>query len=555
MTNDMTEERFLEAQVIDGLSVNYACIYLLNLDSGNMRVYHLKNDFFREISSKIGISEGECADWRRVFAKYAELYVMPEDRELFLREIDGGNIRERLAREATFSVNYRCHSPEGGVAYVSMSVSRTRGDGQSERAVLSFRDVTEHTLALRRELAGKMKTELDLEREKRANEIRSQFLFNVSHDIRTPMNAIMGFTQLAKRHKTEPERLDGYLDRVEESGKQLLELIDDLLDMNRLESGRVELHAEPCNLREQIGLTVDLFRAQAEDKHLRLEEDLDLPGREVLADVLRFRRVLGNLVSNAVKFTPSNGTVRVAARQKQVSESGYARYEFTVSDTGIGMSEEFMLHMYDSFAQESSSTKAGAKGTGLGLSITKSLLDIMGGSIAVESQKNKGTVFTVSLPLKYADHKPGETVKTGENTDCRARNAHRVLLVEDIEINRMLAETILEEAGFLVDSVPDGCDAVDAVESHPMWYYDLVLMDIQMPVMNGYEATRAIRAIRRADIQSLPIIALSANAREEDKRMSLESGMNNHVAKPFDMAQLISTINDHISSRNTGLST
>ncbi|MBQ6206514.1 MAG: response regulator [Oscillospiraceae bacterium] len=543
------EENRRAAQVIDGLSVNYACIYLLNLDSGNMRAYHLKNDFFREISRKIGVLEGESANWHEAFAKYAELYIVPEDRELFLREIEESRIRKRLKNEESVSVSYRCQTPEGGVAYVSMSVNRTEGDGRNERVVIGFRDVTEDTLAFQRELAEKMKTDLDLEREKRTNEIRSQFLFNVSHDIRTPMNAIMGFTGLARRHKTEPERLDDCLNRVEESGKQLLELIDDLLDMSKLAYGSMELNTQPCNLREQITQTLNLFRAQAEEKRLILKERVDLPDKDVLADASRFRRVLGNLLSNAVKFTPTNGVVEVSARQKQVSESGYVRYEFTVSDTGVGMSEEFMRHMYESFAQENTSTKAGGKGSGLGLAITKSLLDIMGGSISVESRKDKGTVFTVNLPLKYADYKPEESVKVNETADYRANGPRRILLVEDIEINRMLAETILEEAGFQVDSVPDGCDAVDAIQNHPMWHYDLVLMDIQMPVMNGYEATRAIRAIRREDVKSLPIVALSANARDEDMRMSLESGMNNHVAKPFDVAQLISTINDHIESR------
>ena len=444
------------------------------------------------------------------------------------------------------SVTYRIVRRDGSTRWVDDYGHHAELDGYGKVYYVFISDIT-GKLEIQ---AEKLKTELDLERERHANEIKSQFLFNVSHDIRTPMNAIMGFAGLAKRHITEPERLEAYLDRVEESGNQLLELIDDLLDMSKLEYGRIEIKVEPCRLREQIDMVLDLFRAQAEEKRLTLKEQLELPDQDVLVDANRFRRVMSNLVSNAVKFTPPNGTVTVTARQKQVSESGYARYEFTVSDTGVGMSPEFMRHMYDAFERENSSTKAGTTGSGLGLSIVKSLLNIMGGSISVDSKKNQGTVFTVDLPLKYADHVAGENAKANDSADYRAKGEHRILLVEDIEINRMLAETILEEAGFLVDSVPDGCDAVDAIQNHPMWYYDLILMDIQMPVMNGYEATRAIRAINRADIKSLPIIALSANARDEDKRMSMESGMNNHVAKPFDVAHLISTINEHIATRN-----
>ena len=324
--------------------------------------------------------------------------------------------------------------------------------------------------------------------------------------------------------------------------------------MSKIEYGRVELKAEPCSLNEQIHLVIDLFKPEAEKKHLIISQQLDLPDEEVLVDAARFRRIMGNLLSNAVKFTPPNGSVRVSARQKQVSESGYARYEFSVSDTGIGMSEAFMRKMYAAFEQEASSTKAGTKGTGLGLAIVKSLVDMMGGSLSVQSRKNQGATFTVDLPLKLGSHVSKDTAKTENTADYRASGEHRVLLVEDIDINRMLAETILEDSGFLVDSVVDGCDAVEAIRNHPEWYYDLILMDIQMPVMNGYEATRAIRAINRPDIKSLPIIALSANAREEDKRMSIESGMNNHVAKPFDVANLITTINEHIACREKSTS-
>ena len=466
---------------------------------------------------------------------------------MYLHEVSEERIQERLEKEQFYTVSYRCRDAADKVVYMSMSVVRIEGDGQFRRAVMGYRDVTAETLRVQSELAANLKLEMDLEKEKHANEIKTGFLFNISHDIRTPMNAIVGFSNLAMRHMSEPDRLQNYLAKVDESSRQLLALIDDLLEMGKIEYGRIEIKAEPCNLREQVDMALDLFRAQAEEKKLTLQKRLDLPEDNVLVDTHRFRRILGNLISNAVKFTPAGGTVSISARQKQASESGYARYEFTVTDTGIGMSEGFMRHMYEAFEREESSTKAGTIGTGLGLSIAKRLLDMMGGSISVRSKKGAGSTFTVDLPLKLADYGSGTSAAGGSETeDYRAKGERRILLVEDIEINRMLAETILEEAGFLVESVPDGCDAVEAVSSHPMWYYDLVLMDIQMPVMNGYEATRAIRAIGRADTDTLPIIALSANARDEDKRMSLESGMNHHIAKPFDVAQLISTVNEHI---------
>ena len=392
---------------------------------------------------------------------------------------------------------------------------------------------------------------LEFAREKQHNEVKSGFLFNMSHDIRTPMNAIVGFSALAKRHINEPELLTGYLDKTITSGQLMLTLLDDMLEMNKLEGGLVHLNLEPTDLREQISAVTDMFRLESEKKLVVLKEDIDLPDEKVLIDQNRFCRIIGNLISNAIKFTPSGGIVCLTARQKQPETDGTALYEFQVSDNGIGISEEFLDKVFDSFERENTSTQTGAAGTGLGLSIVKSLLILMGGTITAESKKGKGSVFTVTLPLKVV--KDTEAAEN-DNTEVTPEAApdtgkHRVLIVEDVEINREIVETLLEEYGFLTESVPDGHYAVEAVKNHPAWYYDLVLMDIQMPVMNGYDAARAIRAIPRVDIPSLPIIALSANSREEDKRMSLESGMNSHVAKPFDIDPLINTINEHIAER------
>ena len=408
-------------------------------------------------------------------------------------------------------------------------------------------DVTEK----HRMQVDKMRIELEFAREKQHNEVKSGFLFNMSHDIRTPMNAIVGFSALAKRHINEPELLTGYLDKTITSGQLMLTLLDDMLEMNKLEGGLVHLNLEPTDLREQISAVTDMFRLESEKKLVVLKEDIDLPDEKVLVDQNRFCRIIGNLISNAIKFTPSGGIVCLTAKQKQPETDGTALYEFQVSDNGVGISEEFLDKVFDSFERENTSTQTGAAGTGLGLSIVKSLLILMGGTITAESKKGKGSVFTVTLPLKVV--KDTEAAEN-DNTEVTPEAApdtgkHRVLIVEDVEINREIVETLLEEYGFLTESVPDGHYAVEAVKNHPAWYYDLVLMDIQMPVMNGYDAARAIRAIPRVDIPSLPIIALSANSREEDKRMSLESGMNSHVAKPFDIDPLINTINEHIAER------
>ena len=444
-------------------------------------------------------------------------------------------------------VEYRIIRKDGEIRWVDDYGHHTTMPGYGKVYFVFITDVTEK----HRMQVDKMRIELEFAREKQHNEVKSGFLFNMSHDIRTPMNAIVGFSALARRHINEPELLTGYLDKTITSGQLMLTLLDDMLEMNKLEGGLVHLNLEPTDLREQISAVTDMFRLESEKKLVVLKEDIELPDKKVLVDQNRFCRIIGNLISNAIKFTPSGGIVCLTARQKQPETDGTALYEFQVSDNGIGISEEFLDKVFDSFERENTSTQTGAAGTGLGLSIVKSLLILMDGTITAESKKGKGSVFTVTLPLKVAKDPEAAENDNTEVTPEAVPDAgkHRVLIVEDVEINREIVETLLEEYGFLTESVPDGHYAVEAVKNHPAWYYDLVLMDIQMPVMNGYDAARAIRAIPRVDIPSLPIIALSANSREEDKRMSLESGMNSHVAKPFDIDPLINTINEHIAER------
>ena len=389
----------------------------------------------------------------------------------------------------------------------------------------------------------------EIENEKKRNEIKSSFLFTVSHDLRTPMNAIKGFTDLASRHMNEPELLKEYLQKVNNANLHMIVLIDDLIEMSRIDYGKVEVKTEVCNLKKLLDEILNMFKYKADKKKISVEQSFELEDETVFIDIVCFRRIMSNLISNALKFTQDGGKVKITAKQKFLSGSGYVRYEFTVADNGQGMSEEFMQHMFEAFEREEKSNDNAYGGTGLGLTITKRLLDIMGGSISVTSKKNEGSSFKIEIPLKVAREEKSDD-EDKEKLTASATGKYRILLVEDIEINRVLAETVLLEFGFSVDSVADGCDAVDAIREHPENYYDLVLMDIQMPVMNGYEATRSIRALGREDTATLPIIALSANAREQDKKMSMDSGMDSHVAKPFDIAHLISTVNDYVEKKN-----
>jgi len=396
----------------------------------------------------------------------------------------------------------------------------------------------------------KLRMEIALEKEKQASEVKAAFLFNISHDILTPLNAIMGFTDLARRHLNEPELLKNYLAKVDESSRQMLDLVNNLLDMSKITYNKTPLRNEICDLEEQVLVVLHAFKLAAEAKNVSVESVLNLPRELVYTDDVNLRKILSSLIDNAIKFTPPGGHVKVTARKKKVSDdSNYVRCEFVISDDGVGMTEEFMKRMYETFEREATSTETGHISAGLGLAITKKILDAMGGSIEAVSKKGEGTTFTVGLPFKIAREGDKQEVEEIQTLSTDDNYSHRILLVDDIELNRMLAETILEESGFSVETVADGVEAVEVFVKHPPGYYDLVLMDIQMPIMNGYEATRAIRSLDRPDAKILPIIALSANSRDEDKRMSMESGMNYHIAKPFDVVQLIAAVNKYIAAR------
>ena len=483
------------------------------------------------------------AEFRAITGNTFRGMVHPDDFEEIQASIDR-QIENEQNQHLDY-VEYRITRTDGSIRWVDDYGHFAHLPGYGDVYYVFISDVTEKRLAEQERL----RIAMELERERQLGEMRSSFLFNMSHDIRTPMNAVIGYSQLARRHIGDAALLDGYLEKTIASGQQMLSLIDDMLEMNRLEKGMTRLREEKTDLREQIEMVLDLHRPDAGEKGVTLTESVELPETAVMLDRNAFRRIISNLVSNAVKFTPAGGTVTVSAERQRTGDSGFARFRFRVADTGIGIAKEFQARMYDAFERAGTSTETGETGTGLGLPIVRSLLNLMGGSVFCESEEGKGTVFTVELPLKLADAPlpalPGE----GDPGIPKAEGEYRLLVVEDIELNRELEEELLTESGFLVESVPDGSYAVEAVRNRPVGYYDLILMDIQMPVMNGYEAARAIRAIPREDIRALPIIALSANARPEDKRMCLECGMNGHVAKPFDIDRLVDTINEAIRQR------
>ena len=408
--------------------------------------------------------------------------------------------------------------------------------------------VTEFIIA-RQDITGLQKKEEEIRRilerardeAEKGNRAKSNFLSSMSHDIRTPMNAIIGYTNIALDKIDDKEMVRDSLTKIVASSHYLLSLINDVLDMSKIESGKIHLNENKCDLKKIFERIADLTRSQAGKKSLAISFDTEQVRHPyVIADELRLEQVLINIAGNAVKYTPKGGSISIAAMETEEYPDGKSRYRFAVRDTGIGMSEDFLPHIFESFSRETNSTINKIQGTGLGMAITSRLVKLMGGEISVSSKLGEGSEFVVELTFPHWESPVGSELSDSEEeaVDKAALAGRKILLVEDNDINAEIATLVLSEYGLVVDRASNGQEGVDRIVEKGGGYYDVVLMDIQMPVLNGYEATKKIRGLDTEYAKRLPIIAMSANAYEEDVRESLASGMNGHIAKPFDPQEL-----------------
>ena len=427
---------------------------------------------------------------------------------------------------------------------VMLAINLRKAREQQEREQDMLRVVTQQKEEL---VAARDHLQEAAAQAQQANMAKTTFLSNMSHDIRTPMNAIIGYTNLAKREGTSETELHKYLGKISSSSQHLLALINDVLEMSRIESGKMDLEPTRLDLPKTIAEAGDMFSAQMQAKQIDFTVDTSgATDRYVMCDKNRLNRVLLNLLSNACKFTPEGGKVSVTLRQTGDAPAGFAVYELSVKDTGPGMAPEFAAKVFHAFERERTSTVSGIQGTGLGMAIAKSIIDLMGGSIEVITAPGAGTEFIVRIKLELAALDPGETDESTAEGKSEEKNFGntRLLLVEDIEVNREIATMILTEAGFAVETAANGLEAVEKVAASSPGYFSAVLMDIQMPVMNGYEATRAIRELDSPALASIPIIAMTANAFSEDIKAAKDAGMNAHISKPLDVPKMLKTIAD-----------
>ncbi len=662
--NERRQMELLQALAID---YNRICFFDLNTGLG----FPLRNEeggahrrdelFYEEISLEESMNV------------YIDSYVHEDDREALREACSLKFLKKELAERNQYYINYRI-AYEGETTYFQMKAVRAGAWDERLGVVLGFRNVDKET---RKEMEQKSLLEAALSQANRASKAKSVFLSNMSHDIRTPMNAIVGFTNLAIAHIDRREQVEEYLKKIMTSGNHLLSLINDILDMSHIESGKIHLDEKPCSLPDILHGLRNILQADINKKQLELHIDtVDVLDENIYCDKLRLNQVLLNLLSNSVKYTSAGGIVGMRITEKSGAPNGYASYEFAIRDTGIGMSSEFLDHIFEPFEREQTATTSGIQGTGLGMAITKNIVDMMNGDISVKSQPGVGTEFTVSFTFRlHAEAKELQEIpelknsrvlvvdddfntcdsvsymlgqlgmraewtlsgkeavlrthqavmrsddyavyivdwllpdlngvevarrirkETGQNVpiivltaydwsdieeeareagvtafcskplflselrsclnsvikpeDADGENGNgrtgksrtgRILLAEDIDLNQEIATAILGDAGFTTEVAANGQIAVDMVKNSEPGYYEVILMDVQMPVMNGYEATKAIRSLEDQKLASIPIIAMTANAFEEDKQEALKCGMNGHIAKPIDIPKLLETL-------------
>lgn len=672
---DCTDQKIQEAnkekhqmELVQALSVDYNLVCFFDLDTGlgtPLRVvdnnHHMLDTIF---TGEIDLNESMKA--------YIQKFVYKDDKDAFLKIVSQENLLKELAEKKIYYMNYRT-CEDGELRYFEMKVVRTNIWDTNHSIVLGLRSVDEQ---MRKDIEQTKLLEDALLQANRANKAKSLFLSNMSHDIRTPMNAIVGFTALAAAHFDDKELVQEYLKKIMTSGNHLLSLINDILDMSRIESGKMQLEEKLCSLPEILHELHNILQTEVHAKQLELLIDtVDVLDENIYCDKLRLNQVLLNLLSNAVKYTQAGGIISMRVTEKPGLSRDYAQYEFCIKDTGIGMSKEFVSHIFEPFEREKNTTLSGIQGTGLGMAITKNIVDMMSGSIEVKSQQDVGTEVRVSFSFRlnlqpeapknipelkncralvvdddfntcdsvsymlqqigmraewtlsgkeavlrtrqavmcndnysvylidwllpdmngievtrrirkeigndvpiivltaydWSDIKDEakeagvsafcskplflselreclySVVNTNENEEEKEeedRNKYtgRILLVEDNELNQEIATAILEDEGLTIEVADNGKIAVEMVEKSEPGYYKLVLMDVQMPIMNGYEATKAIRKLENKELSSIPILAMTANAFEEDKQEALNSGMNGHIAKPIDVNNLFAAL-------------
>ena len=523
------QEIELQREIIEGLGKEYFSVLAVELDKDRVLSYResgengkIISDFCRKCGNR----------WSKIIPSYAEMMVSDNTNGEFENQLGLETLR---SQEKDYSMTYE-FKLETGINYHQVRVAFVKKKDGTRMAVVGTRNIDS---LIKKERMQEEKLKKAYVAAENANKAKTEFLNNMSHDIRTPMNVILGYNHLMKSQLTESKQLD-YQKKIEQSGKLLLAIINNVLDMARIESGKIKVDENYERVGEVVDEIISTFSSEAEEKEIHLSGSMKVTHRNILCDGTKIREIYVNLVSNAMKYTPRGGNVTITVEELPCEKEGYMKVKSEIKDTGIGMSKEYLPTLFEPFSREQNTTIGRIGGTGLGMPIVKKMVDLMGGSIEVASELGKGTVFTFTLMHKIADRKfysqkteAAETSEMGKNLSGK-----HVLLAEDNDLNAEIAVTVLEETGIVIERVEDGIQCVNRVVQMSPGTYDLILMDIQMPNMDGYKATRCIRRLDDKKKAEIPIIAMTANAFAEDRKKAFDAGMNGHIAKPIDIEKL-----------------
>ncbi len=530
--NSINQEHLRRLEVIEGLSVNYDSILYADLDKDKILPYRLSSRTKRQFNERFQIRR-----FLWYISDYIDTWVHPEDRGKVSQVTAPEYIRKRLADTKTYYINYRVVKDEQ-IQYLQLRIVNVGSKDHISQIVMGYRRVDEE---IRREMEQKQLLKEALNNARLAIVAKNTFLSNMSHDMRTPLNAIFGFTELAKKHTGDTKAIHEYLEKIETSSRQLLNLIDKVLEISWTEAEDTHITETECSLNSILQDIYKTLSLQASEKNI--DFSLDTTGLEhpdIYGDQDKLRQLFLYLTDNAVTYTESGGRVDMIIRETEHLPNDYIVYQFTVRDTGIGIGKNFLKRIFDPFEREKNTTFSGIHGTGLGLTIAKNILEMMRGTIDIDSTQGKGSTFTITLRLRIQNQP--YPVFTDTEAIIDQLKDQKILLVEDNEINLEIETDILEELGFVIDTAEDGSIAVQKVAASKPGEYALILMDIQMPVMDGRQATEKIRSLDDPVLAHIPIIALSADGFESDKRRSIESGMDAHLTKPIDVPILLETI-------------
>lgn len=529
-----------QLQILAALSRNDAAIYYTDLDMDKCEILQ----FAEGSESKIPRSNTHSG----ALSEYIENFVMPQYKEILYPLCDPQEVIKRFKTGKDFSVRFEVMM-DNEIGYYEMHFVDISAEDDEHKMVFGVRCVN-NLVKEEQEQQKLLRDALDCAN--RANAAKSEFLSRMSHDIRTPMNAIIGMTSIAEAHIDEPERVSDSLAKISNASHHLLDLINDVLDMSKIESGKFSLNEKSFNLNELIDNMLSMMQPQIKEHNHSLETDVkNIRHNQVIGDSLRIQQAFINIMGNAVKYTPNGGRISLTVREIPVKAVGVGCYEFVFSDNGIGMTKKIQENIFDMFTRADDSQTSKIQGTGLGLSITRNIAQMMNGSIHVDSELGKGSTFTMTIFLKLQDNdvNNNKIMPDDNKVNQNSRNdltGHRVLLVEDNELNREIAREFLEMRNLDIEEAHNGLEAVEKFSLSEKGYYDIILMDIQMPLMNGYDATAKIRGLDHPDAKSIPIIAMTANAFVEDIQNAKNAGMNEHLSKPIDFDKFSNVLNEYL---------